>query len=83
MKSQSESSFLAGLRAERAEKILEVDGTLTTQPILEHVGISAWPGLFYFLSFHTGLPVPFLFSPTIDMLIYFREVDIDRPCTLL
>ncbi|XP_078176961.1 uncharacterized protein LOC144571511 [Carex rostrata] len=44
MKSQSESSFLAGLRAERAEKILEVDGTLTTQPILEHVGTSAWPG---------------------------------------
>lgn len=62
MKSQSESSFLAGLREERAEKILEVDGTLTTQPVLEHVGISAWPGLFFsffFLSFHRGLSVIF------------------------
>jgi hypothetical protein len=48
MKSQSESSFLAGLRDESAEKILEVDGTLTTQPVLEHVGISAWPGLSFF-----------------------------------
>ncbi|KAJ1690707.1 hypothetical protein LUZ63_014862 [Rhynchospora breviuscula] len=44
MKSQSESALLTGLRAERAEKILEIDGTLTTQPVLEHVGTSAWPG---------------------------------------
>ncbi|KAJ3692375.1 hypothetical protein LUZ60_012725 [Juncus effusus] len=44
MKSQSESSLLAGLRSERSEKILEIDGTLTSQPVLEHVGISAWPG---------------------------------------
>ncbi|KAH7682620.1 hypothetical protein IHE45_05G133700 [Dioscorea alata] len=44
MKSQSESSLLSGLRSHRREKILEVDGTLTTQPVLEHVGISTWPG---------------------------------------
>ncbi|XP_060205558.1 uncharacterized protein LOC132633272 [Lycium barbarum] len=43
-KSQSESSHLSTLRTARGEKILELDGTVTTQPVLEHVGISAWPG---------------------------------------
>ncbi|XP_062223382.1 uncharacterized protein LOC133922186 isoform X1 [Phragmites australis] len=44
MKIQSESSLLSSLRSQRGERILEVDGTLTTQPVLEHVGISTWPG---------------------------------------
>ncbi|KAL5207788.1 hypothetical protein ABZP36_032223 [Zizania latifolia] len=44
MKGQSESSLLSGQRSQRGERILEVDGTLTTQPVLEHVGISTWPG---------------------------------------
>ncbi|TYJ22176.1 hypothetical protein E1A91_A08G108700v1 [Gossypium mustelinum] len=44
MKSQSESSLLSAVRSTRGEKILEVDGTVTTQPVLEHVGISTWPG---------------------------------------
>ncbi|KAK8627864.1 hypothetical protein V6N13_135462 [Hibiscus sabdariffa] len=44
MKSQTESSLLSAVRASRGEKILEVDGTVTTQPVLEHVGVSTWPG---------------------------------------
>ncbi|CAI9787223.1 unnamed protein product [Fraxinus pennsylvanica] len=44
LKSQSESSLLSSLRSERGEKVLEVDGTVTSQPVLEHVGISTWPG---------------------------------------
>ncbi|KAE8721682.1 BR enhanced expression 1 [Hibiscus syriacus] len=44
MKSQSESSLLSAVRSSRGEKILEVDGTVTTQPFLEHVGTSTWPG---------------------------------------
>lgn len=44
MKTQSESSLLSYIRPSRGEKILEVDGTVTTQPVLEHVGISTWPG---------------------------------------
>lgn len=44
MKSQSESSLLSAFRSSRGEKILEVDGTVTTQPVLEHVGVSTWPG---------------------------------------
>ncbi|KAL4362335.1 hypothetical protein GQ457_04G012310 [Hibiscus cannabinus] len=44
MKSQTESSLLSVVRASRGEKILEVDGTVTTQPVLEHVGVSTWPG---------------------------------------
>ncbi|KAK6153409.1 hypothetical protein DH2020_013048 [Rehmannia glutinosa] len=44
LQSQSESSLLSSVRSGRGEKILEVDGTVTTQPVLEHVGISTWPG---------------------------------------
>ncbi|CAD6207247.1 unnamed protein product [Miscanthus lutarioriparius] len=48
MKTQSESSLLSNFRSQRGERILEVDGTLTTQPVLEHVGISTWPGRLIF-----------------------------------
>ncbi|XP_023531055.1 uncharacterized protein LOC111793424 [Cucurbita pepo subsp. pepo] len=44
MKSLSESNLLLSERSLREERILEVDGTVTTQPVLEHVGISTWPG---------------------------------------
>lgn len=44
MKSNSESSVLSATRSSRGEKIIEIDGTVTTQPVLEHVGISTWPG---------------------------------------
>lgn len=44
LQSQSESSLLSSIRSGRREKILEVDGTVTTQPVLEHVGVSVWPG---------------------------------------
>ncbi|XXG73654.1 hypothetical protein AAC387_Pa07g2535 [Persea americana] len=46
MKAQSESSVLSGLRSPKGERVLEVDGTVTTQPVLQHVGISTWPGRF-------------------------------------
>lgn len=44
LKTQSDSSLLSALRSDRKEKIVEVDGTVTTQPVLQHVGISTWPG---------------------------------------
>ncbi|XP_024992122.1 uncharacterized protein LOC112525999 isoform X4 [Cynara cardunculus var. scolymus] len=44
LKSQSESSLLSSQRSGRGERVLEVDGTVTTQPVLQHVGISTWPG---------------------------------------
>lgn len=50
MKGQSESSLLSGQRSQRGERIVEIDGTLTTQPVLEHVRISTWPGMSSFLS---------------------------------
>ncbi|KAF6165713.1 hypothetical protein GIB67_012610 [Kingdonia uniflora] len=43
-KTETESSLLSVLRSRCGEKILEVDGTVTTQPVLEHVGVSTWPG---------------------------------------
>ncbi|XP_078431168.1 uncharacterized protein LOC144702992 isoform X2 [Wolffia australiana] len=44
MKVQSESSHLSRQRASRGERVLAMEGTLTTQPVLEHIGMSAWPG---------------------------------------
>ncbi|KAL4556077.1 hypothetical protein LXL04_038717 [Taraxacum kok-saghyz] len=44
LKSHSESSLLSSQRAKRGERVLEVDGTVTTQPVLQHLGISTWPG---------------------------------------
>ncbi|KAJ9561301.1 hypothetical protein OSB04_006461 [Centaurea solstitialis] len=44
LKSHSESSLLSSQRSKRGERILEVDGTVTTQPVLQHLGISTWPG---------------------------------------
>ncbi|KAF3788844.1 hypothetical protein EJ110_NYTH20179 [Nymphaea thermarum] len=38
VKSQSESSLIFTPRAARKERIIEVDGTVTTQPVLQHVG---------------------------------------------
>lgn len=46
LKGNSESSHLSSLRSARGEKILELEGTVTTQPVLQHVGISTWPGMF-------------------------------------
>lgn len=43
-KTNSESSLLSVIRSQTGEKILEVDGTVTTQPVLQHIGVSAWPG---------------------------------------
>lgn len=44
LKNQSDSSLLSELRSDRREKIIELDGTVTTQPVLQHLGISTWPG---------------------------------------
>nr|GEW49838.1 dol-P-Man:Man(7)GlcNAc(2)-PP-Dol alpha-1,6-mannosyltransferase [Tanacetum cinerariifolium] len=44
IKSQSESSLLQSQRSARGERVLELDGTVTTQPVLQHLGISTWPG---------------------------------------
>ncbi len=45
MKGQFESLILSGQRSQRGERIVEIDETLTTQPVLEHVRISTWPGM--------------------------------------
>jgi len=44
MKNQSVSSHLSSLRLDKGEMIIDIDGTVTTQPVLQHLGISAWPG---------------------------------------
>ncbi|KAF8037710.1 hypothetical protein BT93_B0536 [Corymbia citriodora subsp. variegata] len=44
LKSQTDSSRLSAVRSLRGEIVLEVDGKITSQPVLEHVGRSTWPG---------------------------------------
>lgn len=44
LKNQSVSSHLSSLRLDKGEMIIDIDGTVTTQPVLQHLGISAWPG---------------------------------------
>lgn len=35
---------ISNLQPAEGEIILDVDGAVPTQPVLQHVGISAWPG---------------------------------------
>lgn len=53
---------ISSLQLAEGEIILEVDGTVPTQPVLQHIGISAWPGrltltnyALYFESLGVGL----------------------------
>ncbi|KAK9275769.1 hypothetical protein L1049_023038 [Liquidambar formosana] len=53
---------ISNLQLAEGEIILEVDGTVPTQPVLQHIGISAWPGrltltnyALYFESLGVGL----------------------------
>ncbi|XP_044487920.1 uncharacterized protein LOC123212791 isoform X2 [Mangifera indica] len=52
----------ANLQLDEGEIILDVDGSVPTQPVLQHIGISAWPGrlsltnnALYFESLGVGL----------------------------
>ena len=44
MKSQSSSAHLLKLEMVKGENVVEIDGTVTTQPVLQHIGVSTWPG---------------------------------------
>lgn len=37
-------SALTNLEIANGDIIIDVDGTVPTQPIFQHIGISAWPG---------------------------------------
>lgn len=60
-KISSTQALVSNLLLSREEIILDVDGTVPTQPVLQHIGISAWPGrltltnrALYFESFGVG-----------------------------
>ncbi|XP_074349509.1 uncharacterized protein LOC141689200 [Apium graveolens] len=38
------SSSASNLQLTEGEIILDIDGTVPTQPIFQHIGISGWPG---------------------------------------
>jgi MoaA/NifB/PqqE/SkfB family radical SAM enzyme len=44
MKSQSSASHLSKFEMVKGEIVIELEGTVTTQPVLQHVGVSTWPG---------------------------------------
>ncbi|KAL5982985.1 hypothetical protein ACLOJK_017065 [Asimina triloba] len=61
-KSASQQAPTSNLQLAEGEIILDIDGTVPTQPVLQHIGISAWPGrltlsdrALYFEAFGVGL----------------------------
>ncbi|XP_024370219.1 uncharacterized protein [Physcomitrium patens] len=44
IKNQVTPSLLKALQLEKDETLIDIDGTATTQPVLQHVGVSTWPG---------------------------------------
>lgn len=44
MKSKSDTFHLSNTQSGRKERVLDLDGTLTTKPVIEHTGMSLWPG---------------------------------------
>lgn len=44
MKSHSDTSHLPTTQSGRKERVLDLDGTLTTKAVVEHKGMSIWPG---------------------------------------
>lgn len=38
------AASVGNLQLAEEEIVLEVDGTIPTQPVLQHIGIAAWPG---------------------------------------
>lgn len=44
VKNSSVQALGSNLPLVKGEMILDVDGTIPTQPVLQHIGITAWPG---------------------------------------
>ncbi|KAG6544583.1 hypothetical protein Mapa_014005 [Marchantia paleacea] len=44
IKSQATASLASALKLSKGESVIEIDGTATTQPVLQHIGVSTWPG---------------------------------------
>ncbi len=44
MKGQVTQALVKVLQLGRNETVIDIDGTATTQPVLQHIGVSTWPG---------------------------------------
>ncbi|KAG0613383.1 hypothetical protein M758_6G098900 [Ceratodon purpureus] len=44
IKNQVTPALLKALQLGKDETLIDIDGTATTQPVLQHVGVSTWPG---------------------------------------
>ncbi len=44
IKGQTTPALVKALLLGTEETIIDIDGTGTTQPVLQHAGVSAWPG---------------------------------------
>lgn len=45
MKSQSLSPHVSKFQMVKGESVVELEGTVTTPPVLQHAGVSTWPGI--------------------------------------
>ncbi|KAF5747387.1 hypothetical protein HS088_TW05G00108 [Tripterygium wilfordii] len=75
VKSAKSSLALSSFQLAEGEIILDIDGTVPTQPVLQHIGMSAWPGrltltnyALYFESLGVGLyDKPIRYDLAMDM----------------
>lgn len=89
-KSSSVQASASNLALAKGEIILDVDGTVPTQPVLQHVGITAWPGkasvvLFVFcrmVIYWDECNLIFPSTLVLRVYIYGRTLDTDQPCSL-
>ncbi|KAL3690742.1 hypothetical protein R1sor_004393 [Riccia sorocarpa] len=44
IKNHTAASLSSALKLGKPETVIEIDGTATTQPVLQHIGVSTWPG---------------------------------------
>lgn len=64
---------VGNLQLSEGEIVLDVDGTIPTQPVLQHIGISAWPGEWFYRLIQ-------LFTSNIQRLCYLLEIISSNPC---
>jgi phosphatidate phosphatase PAH1 len=44
IKGQVTQALVKALQLDMKETVIDIDGTVTTQPVLQHMGIFSWPG---------------------------------------
>lgn len=66
----STGSSVSSLQLQDGEIILDVDGTVPTQPVLQHIGLTAWPGRLTLTNFS-------LYFESLGVGLYEKAIEYD------